>query len=336
MSNPFFSIIMPTYNSELTIEMALKSIRMQDLPEEQIEILVIDGGSQDRTREIAAKYKANILDNTKKFPEYAKRIGFKHARGRWVVMQDSDEVLTDSGQMRKRKAFFEENQDVYCLILDKYIPGRHCGIACAYTNWFGDPFNYVVYHMSDSRVRDNREYLVQSTAKGNIYRYSQNDIIPIGDGGTTTIDIIKAKELFGETYYTQEFAVSIFYNMIQSTKYMGCIPEDNIVHYSTASLSSYLKKLHFRIYTNLNSVEQSGYSVRARKNSKLRKKKIVFIVYALSIIAPLMDSIRMSMKYKRLDLLMHFVYTYYVVIMMAVELLRKYFHIKNGEYTYGK
>ena len=72
MSNPFFSIIMPTYNSELTIEMALKSIRMQDLPEEQIEILVIDGGSQDRTRVIAAKYKANILDNTKKFPEYAK------------------------------------------------------------------------------------------------------------------------------------------------------------------------------------------------------------------------------------------------------------------------
>ena len=46
MSNPFFSIIMPTYNSELTIEMALKSIRMQDLPEEQIEILVIDGGSR--------------------------------------------------------------------------------------------------------------------------------------------------------------------------------------------------------------------------------------------------------------------------------------------------
>ena len=74
MSNPFFSMIMPTYNSELTIEMALKSIRMQDLPEEQIEILVIDGGSQDRTREIAAKYKANILDNNKKFPEYAKRI----------------------------------------------------------------------------------------------------------------------------------------------------------------------------------------------------------------------------------------------------------------------
>lgn len=336
MNNPFFTVIMPTFNSESTIEMALRSIRMQDLPEEWIEILVIDGGSTDCTREIAAKYNAIILDNPKRFPEYAKKIGFEHAKGRWVVMQDSDEVLTDSTQIRKRKNYFEKNKDVYCLILDKYIPGKHCGIACAYTNWFGDPFSYVVYHLSDSKIKDNRKYLVKSTTLGNVYCFNENDIIPIGDGGTTTIDVKKAKELFGEAYYTQEFAVSIFYNMIQATKYMGCIPEDNIVHYSLASLSSYLKKLHFRVYTNLNSVEQSGYSVRARKSNKLRNRKILFIAYVLSVFAPLIDSIRMSVKYRRFDFLLHFVYTYYVVIVMAVELFRKYFHIKNKKYSYGK
>lgn len=336
MGEILFSIIMPTYNSEDTIEMALQSIRMQDLPKESIEILVIDGGSTDKTLEIAQQYDATILENPKRFPEYAKRIGFKEAKGRWIVMEDSDEVLTDKSQLRKRKEFFEQNTQVYCLILDKYIPGDNCGIACSYVNWFGDPFSYVIYNLSDSRVRSNRKNLRQISDTGNVYFYNADDIIPIGDGGTTTIDIKKAKELFGEEYYTQEFAVSIFYNMVNSTQYVGCIPKDNIIHYSVAGFKAYLKKLRFRVNTNLNEVEQSGYSVRAGKNTKLRNRKIVFILYVMTILLPLVDSIRMAIKYKRPSLLLHFVYTYYVVITIAVEVIKKILGIHSKNVSYGK
>lgn len=336
MQNVLFSIIMPTYNSEDTIEMALQSIRNQDLPKENIEILVIDGGSTDRTLEIAKQYHAVILENPKRFPEYAKRIGFAQAKGRWIVMQDSDEVLTENTQLRKRKEFFEANPDVYCLILDKYIPGENCGIACSYVNWFGDPFSYIVYNLSDSRVKSNKKNLKKCTDKGNIYYYGTDDIIPIGDGGTTTIDIRKAKELFGKEYYTQEFTVSIFYNMVAKTQYVGCISEDNIIHYSVASFGSYLKKLRFRINTNLNEVEQSGYSVRAGKNRTLRNRKILFILYVMTVILPFLDAIRMCLVYRRLELLLHFVYTYYVAVMIAWEILKKILHIKKKEYKYGK
>lgn len=336
MEKKLFSIIMPTYNSEDTIEKALKSIREQDLSEETIEILVIDGGSTDRTLDIARKYGAVILENPKKFPEYAKRIGFAAANGRWIVMEDSDEVLTHKSQLRKRKDFFESNPQVHCLILDKYIPGENCGIACSYINWFGDPFSYVVYGLSDSRVRSNKKNLVETTETGNIYYYDNDDIIPIGDGGTTTIDIQKAKELFGQEYYTQEFATSIFYNMVSKTGYVGCISEDNIIHYSVAGLRSYLKKLRFRINTNLNEVEQSGYSVRAGKSDRLNKRKLVFILYVTTLILPLADSIRMAVQYKRPSLLLHFFYTYYVVVMIGTEIIRKIFGIKGKKYMYGK
>lgn len=327
---------MPTYNSEDTIELALQSIRNQDLPQESIEILVIDGGSTDRTLEIASKYHAVIIDNPQKFPEYAKRIGFGKAKGHWIVMQDSDEVLTDVSQLRKRKEFFESTPNVYCLILDKYIPGKGCGIACPYVNWFGDPFSYVIYKLSDSRIRSNKRYLQSSTNKGNIYFYENDDVIPIGDGGTTTIDVVKAKEIFGEEYYSQEFAVSIFYNMVEQTHYVGCIPEDNVIHYSVASFSAYLKKLRFRINTNLNEVEQSGYSIRAGKNKKLRNRKILFILYVMTIILPLIDAIRMCFKYKKPSLLLHFVYTYFVTVMIVWEAAKKVLHIKKKEYKYGK
>ena len=336
MEEILFSIIMPTYNSEDTIELALKSIRMQDLSKDSIEILVIDGGSTDRTIEIARQYDTTILENPKRFPEYAKRIGFAEAKGRWIVMEDSDEVLTDRSQLRKRMEFFEQNPQVYCLILDKYVPGDNCGVACAYVNWFGDPFSYVIYHLSDSRIRSNRKNLKQITSTGNVYFYDKNDIIPIGDGGTTTIDIRKAKELFEQEYYTQEFAVSIFYNIVNRTHYVGCIPEDNIVHYSVAGFKAYLKKLRFRVNTNLNDVEQSGYSVRAGKNNKLRNRKIMFILYVMTIVLPLIDSIRMAIKYKCPSLLLHFVYTYYVAITIAVEVIKKILKIHSKNVSYGK
>ena len=46
------TIIMPTYNSEKTLEYSLRSIRHQIINQDQIEILMIDGGSTDKTLEI--------------------------------------------------------------------------------------------------------------------------------------------------------------------------------------------------------------------------------------------------------------------------------------------
>ena len=62
----FFTIVMPTYNSERTIGKALKSIREQKFDQDEIEILVIDGGSSDKTIDIANRYKATILLNEKR------------------------------------------------------------------------------------------------------------------------------------------------------------------------------------------------------------------------------------------------------------------------------
>ena len=63
MNEPLLSVIIPTYNSEETLEKTLTSLRMQTIPQEQMEILIIDGGSTDSTLEIAKKYNTIILDN---------------------------------------------------------------------------------------------------------------------------------------------------------------------------------------------------------------------------------------------------------------------------------
>ena len=84
---------MATYNSESTIEKSLISIREQDFDQKKIEILVVDGNSTDKTRDIAKKYGCEIIDNPERLPEIAKMIGLRRAAGIYVSIMDSDEAL---------------------------------------------------------------------------------------------------------------------------------------------------------------------------------------------------------------------------------------------------
>jgi glycosyltransferase involved in cell wall biosynthesis len=90
-NNPLVSIIIPTYNSEKTIEYCLISIKNQIY--NNIEIILVDGGSQDNTVSIAKKYIENvfILKGAERSPSI--NFGIKNASGKYVYRVDSDVVL---------------------------------------------------------------------------------------------------------------------------------------------------------------------------------------------------------------------------------------------------
>ena len=50
------SVIIPSYNEEANIARCLHSLLKQTIPREQYEIIVVDGNSKDKTREIAERY----------------------------------------------------------------------------------------------------------------------------------------------------------------------------------------------------------------------------------------------------------------------------------------
>lgn len=331
-----FSVIMPTFNSEETIGKALRSIRKQDFQQNQIEIMVIDGGSTDNTINIAKKFGAIVLRNERKFPEYAKQIGIKNARGKYIILQDSDEVLTSKNQYANRLKLFEKNPHVTCVLANRLIPGKNCGICCSYLNTLGDPFTYFIYKYKGSIVKNNTKYLNKKTKYGNIYHYQLTDIFPIGDGGATTINLDKAKERWGEAVYEQEFAASAFMKMIAEFEYAGCSEKDNIVHYSYTTLRGFLKKLRFKIVQNLNDDACAGFANREKYSRKLQIRKKLFILYAASMIVPIIDAIRLSIVHRDITFILHFVYTYYIVITALCETLKKICGIRTKGIQYGK
>jgi len=88
----FVSIIIPCRNEEKYIGKCLETILEQDYPKERMEVLVVDGVSEDKTRTIIKKFQITnpkfqirLLDNPKKFTPFAFNIGIKEAKGEIII-----------------------------------------------------------------------------------------------------------------------------------------------------------------------------------------------------------------------------------------------------------
>lgn len=95
MSAPYFvSIIIPCRNEEKFIGMCLDSILVNDYPKDRVEVLVVDGMSEDRTRRIVEEYAARhafikLLDNPKKITPAALNTGIRNAKGDVIMRMDA-------------------------------------------------------------------------------------------------------------------------------------------------------------------------------------------------------------------------------------------------------
>jgi glycosyltransferase involved in cell wall biosynthesis len=91
---PFVNVVIPCRNEKNFITKCLDCIVGQDYPKDKLEILVIDGMSNDGTREIIKKYMEQypfikMLDNLKKIVPTAMNIGIKYAKGDIIVRMDA-------------------------------------------------------------------------------------------------------------------------------------------------------------------------------------------------------------------------------------------------------
>ncbi len=89
-NTPLVSITIPSYNSEKVIPSCLEGVVKQTYP--NIEILVIDSHSADRTRDIAASYQARVILCDGKLLA-ARYLGYKEAKGSYIAFVDTDQIL---------------------------------------------------------------------------------------------------------------------------------------------------------------------------------------------------------------------------------------------------
>lgn len=88
------SIVIPVLNGAATIGDTLCSLFAQASKTPDFEIVVVDNGSGDDTREIVRRFDVTLLEEAVRGPAAARNRGLQHARGEIVAHCDADTVVT--------------------------------------------------------------------------------------------------------------------------------------------------------------------------------------------------------------------------------------------------
>jgi len=90
-SSPVVSVIVPVYNEVSRISTCIQALLEQTYPSGKYEVLIVDNGSSDGTRDVVQRYPVTLLIEDQIQGSYAARNkGINHARGRILAFTDSD------------------------------------------------------------------------------------------------------------------------------------------------------------------------------------------------------------------------------------------------------
>jgi len=93
MAEAIVTVLIDTYNHERFIERAITSVLEQDMPMGNVEILIVDDGSTDRTPELIRRFepRVQLLRKSNGGQGSAFNFAFAHARGEIIAMLDGDD-----------------------------------------------------------------------------------------------------------------------------------------------------------------------------------------------------------------------------------------------------
>lgn len=206
-NNNWFSVIIPVLNEEELIEQLLQSIYEQEY--RPIEVIVVDGGSEDRTPHIVRKAKRALenqrfiirlfFQGDRKGLSRARNIGLSNSRGSYVIFVDGDNVFLDNSHLSKLAEMLHDHPMV--LYKQKMLVNSWFEL-----NFFWDIHGQTIKSPAFRRETLNKVMFDPSLGSGDdIYFYSQLRGQCILSDKTPTVDV----ELGMHTYHSfREYTTS--------------------------------------------------------------------------------------------------------------------------------
>ncbi len=348
MKHPLISIAIATFNSEKTLKATLESIKKQTYPKSQIETLIIDGGSVDKTLKIAKKYKTRLIPNPKTELIYAKYLGFYQAKGQYLIFLDSDEVLSNNKSLEIKLSAIKKIHGIRAAMLGGYKTPDYSSQINNYINEFGDPFSFFIY-----RESKGDQYLIPDFTKrfSKQLLYEDQDCIVIDFknvlplplielwAGGSMIDLEYAKKKFTQIKKNPGLLAHLFYLITARGGLLALSKNDFTSHDSVSSLNKYLKKLSSRVKNNIFNTDMGKGGFTGRDNyqtSWYKWRRYLFIGYALSLFFPILDGIYLSLSRQKKIYLLHPILTWYTLGLISYFGMIKLLGVKVEVGHYGR
>ena len=151
-----YSIIIPSLNEEKFLPTLLQSIAKQR--EKNFEVIVVDGCSQDKTREVvlafSKKFPLQIFSSTKRNVAYQRNYGAQKAKGEYLVFLDADAQIYPSFAQRIGKVM---KQKKGVLFLPALVPDR------------ATPKNKVIFSVLNAMIEASQTLGKPLTTSGLIF-----------------------------------------------------------------------------------------------------------------------------------------------------------------------
>ena len=292
MKLPSVSVIIPTRNSEKTLERCLHSIVEQDYPREKIKVVIVDAFSTDKTVEIAKRFGAELLVNPRITGEAGKAVGTKDSNSEVLAFIDSDNILPSKDWLTKMIAPLTCDDDIvasepifYGYNRKEPIIIRYCSLIGAddplsvYLGFYGR-YSYLTGRWTDISI-DMRD-------RGSYYE------VTLDPGLTPTMGangfLIRTDALKKTQYFPYLFDIDIIYDLINLGYNKFARVKTSIFHLYVFSFTQYIKKTHRRIrdYYAFHDV-----GLRKYPWTRFNKIKLLNFVFGVVVIIPLTrDAIR--------------------------------------------
>ena len=121
MTQPLFSVVIPTYNRARFVPEAVQSVLDQTLS--RVEVIVVDDGSSDNTGEVLRDFgdRISYIQQENRGMAAARNRGIAEARGEFIGLLDSDDVWQPPLLERVKQVFDEHPQAGAVFLAEREI-----------------------------------------------------------------------------------------------------------------------------------------------------------------------------------------------------------------------
>jgi len=316
MKYPDVTIVIPVLNNEKDLCICLASIRDQSYPVENVEICICDGGSTDKTVDIAKHFGCTVIPNPKRLAEFGVTLGMSHAKGKFIIILAADNELVGRNFIRDMVYPFTKDTEIM-LTYPMQVSTEADTWISKYINTFTDPISHFIYgDAANTRTFHKRYKTVEKNDRYTIFDFSSMDYPMIALAQGTTI-----RKTEGERAHPGDDILPIV-DAIADHRYLAYVKHAHVAHHTIPSLSVYFRKQRWAFD---NYLLHSGYGIRKRTVyfSTFRKiKKMMWPIYAGLLFPPLFVSLIGYIRTGKKEWLYHFPLSIVSLVALVFEVVR--------------
>jgi glycosyltransferase involved in cell wall biosynthesis len=274
------SFIIATRNEIRRLPSVVESIRAQNYPADLVEIVVVDGLSEDGTQEYARNAGCVVVDNPRRLAEPGHLLGYRAATGDLLCIIAADNILHSPEFIERIVAPFAD-PNIYAAV-PRVVWTHADNWSTRYINDFTDPFNHFLYGSAANQTTFGRAYRAKRRTDSYVvydFPADKPPLIAIAQGTTVRAGMPKREGW-------EEDDILPIVDILRDGHDIAYVPDALIEHHTVEGLFNFVRKFGPRIAARLEDRNQPVWHRAAAWSGGRKLRAYLWPFYSISIVAP--------------------------------------------------